>query len=379
MDRHSLVPIVFPDPITRLDTLSSAVLLWFDNPLWLLVPPVALVQDAYALLPYVEARPSEWQRRFITAFLHWQSFKERSGNTYALLKTLGEATKTMYLSYPATRRIIEENRTYAQEANLTLAAVAPQDVDGIVGDAMRYLLTDVWGEFDGHIDAVYQYVAEQFATEASTESLFVSSYLARVRVLLDEPDIPSAAILLTNERLIPLIEDGEPIGTGSGRNAVAWEVFRQLVGAQMDPLTPTKLPFIAELQADRFAELEALRVQCERLAASVSPNTSLPTIKDEVERLIRLEVADSLAALFRLNQRAIHAFFDQTFADEKTWMATLAGLVGLVSGEAHLTLAGAIGAASVIGAKATDAARASRKERASSPYRVLYRMRQLEQ
>jgi hypothetical protein len=154
--------------------------------------------------------------------------------------------------------------------------------------------------------------------------LLAAAYLLRLAPLAD---VVTPPLLLTNPRLEALLR---PLGTPavdhpaspSNHSIATWEFFRHLVSPAVDPLNERTVAALDDCLRDRADEIDAMRFACERLAeqpGEVSP----ADVPRRVETHIRRHVAEDLAELLRLDERAKGEYVASLLSDRATWAGLL--------------------------------------------------------
>jgi hypothetical protein len=281
-------------------------------------------------------------------------------------------------AYPATLETLEPGQSLLTATGVDIRDIAPDDPGGPISEAMRHIMTEEWFEQGEDIEALYRYCADRFSPGSDLPSFFLECYLARILTAASLGEAAGIALVISNKRLLPLLSAGNEAGDDESEldlvtsDLVAWEFFRQILGAQLDPMTPDRVQLAAEFRHRRADELEALRSRCEVLATNLY-NADPTALPDQVEGAIRRDAADDISALLRLGSTATQDFIEEAIGDPVTWGSTLTTIASLLAGDAHLTLGGAIAATASIGSKVAKTSYSSRRQGRSSPYRILYR------
>ena len=191
---------------------------------------------------------------------------------------------------------------------------------------------------------------------------------------------PGMAVLLTNENLTEFLSALPIEATAEGAedivdDIIAWELFRQILSPRLDPLDARRAELIAELLEFRTEEIERLRLKCLALADQVKHPSTLEKLPSQIETFMKTQLEREIAELLQIDRRALEEFFTALFADEKTWLAILTFITGIVANQVHLTTGAAIATLSSIGAKAFRTAADRRQKLRQSDYAVVYTIR----
>lgn len=373
-NRERLSLLVLPDPVTKPETLSGAVFLYFEEPLWFSIPPVVLTQDSYQLLTLIEQRKPDWGPAFWGLFNLWRQQHDGSRKTIDTIAPLKEKYKTLYLSYACGLDALESSNTLITSAGFSLDSVIDIiDPFHASGEIIRHIMLETFLELGGEIEALYKYCANLFKVEPIPH-LLAKGYFLRVQILAKMRQGP---VLLTNERLCQFL-DNLPVETEAQAredidiDVIAWELFRQILSPRLDPLNAERAKFIAELLKSRKEEIERLRLRCQELANQVRQPKTLQDLPKRIDWLVRTHVEKEIAELLQLNKKALEAFLTSVFSDDKTWFAILAFISGVATGHTYVTTGGAITALSSIGAKAFKAAADRRQKLKQNDYALVY-------
>jgi hypothetical protein len=239
-------------------------------------------------------------------------------------------------------------------------------------DLRRHIFLEAFLEQGSDINALYEY-CEQLFTNNDLKHLLLSAYLLRVTAL--KLITPGLGVLLTNPRvaelLVAAVPESSEIAPTDVIDVVAWEIFRQIISPRIDPLTDDRIALIGEIRTTRAAERTALVDRC-RDTASKLVEQHYEMRPDELRQYVQTRVDPEIAALLKLDTKAVRAVIDELFSDKATW-AALAGLIaGLASGSTILSATGAIAALSAVGAAAYKTSVKTRSTIEGSDLRLLY-------
>jgi len=379
VSNHKHLPLfVFPDPVTGPEMLSGAAFLYFQQPLLLTIPPIVVTQDSCKLLSLIKERKPEWGAVFLYLFECWRHQLDESRKMLDAIAPLKEKSfKTVWLSYPANLDALECSSILATSSGLSFDAIANMiNPFNASGEIIRHIMMEAFLKLDEDVEALFKYCGELFARE-SLPHLLVKGYFLRMPMLTQNPGTP---VLFTNESLTEFLSalpiEATVEGTGEIDNdIIAWELFRQILSPRLDPLDAKHAELIAELLEARAGEIERLRVKCLALANEVKHPNTLEKLPNQIEELIKTRVEKEIAELLQVNRRALEEFFTTLFADEKTWLAVLTFITGIVAKQIHLTTGAAIATLSSIGAKAFKTAADRRQKIRQSDYTLVYTIR----
>ncbi|MBM3254019.1 MAG: hypothetical protein FJZ16_07195 [Candidatus Omnitrophica bacterium] len=369
--------IVLPDPLTSPEMLSGALFLYFDAPIWVTMPPTIVTPDSWKLLDLIKRREPGWGEIFWGIFGAWRMQMDGFRSSIEVFTPLKEKSlKTMYMSYSAGTKALEESGNLITATGFTI-----KDLSELInpftasGEIIRHIMLEQFLELKEDVEELYKYCGELLKEEA-IPSLLTRGYLLRLKILSDAKNCP---ILLSNERLIKFLEK-LPIDTEvvPDRNidfdVIAWEFFRQLVSPRLDPLNAERADYIQKLIESRKNEIARLKSKCYKLAEKIEGVKSIEQLVAKVERLIKSEVEDEIAELFELDKGKVKEYFTKLFADKTIWIGTATTILGIVSGQPHVTVGGAICALSTMGAKAVSEAASRKAKIKQSDYAIVYRI-----
>jgi hypothetical protein len=226
---------------------------------------------------------------------------------------------------------------------------------------------------------LYEYCGKLFGS-TDLEWLLAASYMFRMP-LLERLD----AILLSNERLIPLLASLpiEPTTAPNTKPAeevldvAAWEFFRQLVSPIVDPPNEHRVQKLSQFIRTRADEIERLRTQCLRLARELGTESDLHLLQSRISNHIRMNVEKDVHPALNLDSRAVNDLLTTVFSDEKTWLAIATFLYSLLNGGEVLTAGSAIYSFANIGSRAFNASADRNEKLRANNYTLLYRMKKL--
>jgi len=370
-------PIIFPDPISSLTQISGATLLYFDDPLLMVapaavIPPVA--EQSFQLMKLIEDRNPPWAAAM---YFVLEQAREQSVGVISVLDRLAGvrdvALRTVYISYPAG----DEPFSAAREAAAQLAgrlAGAPGYITHATAasDLRRHIFLEAFLEEGSDTSALYEY-CEKLFTNSPLEHLLLSAYLLRITALGHVTT--ASGVLLTNPRtaelLVAAVPEGPEATPTQVTDVISWEIFRQIISPRLDPLTDDRIALIGEVRSARDTERAALVDRCRDIASKLVDQRGTMNA-DELGRYVQTLVEPEIAALLRLDSKALRTVIDELFSDKATW-AALAGLIaGLASGTPLLSATGAVAALSSIGAAAYKARVKTRSTIEASDLRLLY-------
>lgn len=374
----SIGPLVFPDPLTSTHLVSAATFLYFDVPVVLPSPIWIPDEAAYGLHELVASRRPEWATRFFRIDSLYGAQVDAWKHTTALLGPLKDSFTTSLFAFDADAAALEKGLEFLDSTGETAdTAVARLDLGAAAGEVFHHLLIDKYVELERNLDALYDYCAELFAT-LSTAELLVFSYLPRLTLTPRAAGV-SDVLLFNNMQLLPLLEklpvdDADAPGEAIGAGIVAWEIFAQILARQLDPLDAKRVDRLADVRRRRRREVESLKAKCLLLAEDMPTPESIDELIRTVERFLRHQVNEEIAALFGLNRSAIDGFVESVLTDEKTWLALTTSIASAYAGQGLLTAGAALATISSLGAKAAKRALERRQRLRASDYRVLYRI-----
>lgn len=373
-------PTVFPDPLTSTNQISAATFLYFDTPIVLPSPIWIPDERAYELHDVVASRRPEWGRNFFAIDNLYGDQVDRWKRTTTLLDPLRDSFRTALFSFDAGATELEEGLALLEATGETPEwAMERIDLRAAAGEVFHHLLIDQYVEFERDLDVLYDYCGALFDGTSLPRTL-ASCYLPRL-TLTNRIAGASGELLFNNVRLLALLARLPIRGAIEGHTVdpgvIAWEIFAQLIAQQLDPLDAHRVDRLALLRANHSGEVRSLKTKCERLAQRLARPDTVEDLIPTVERFLRLEVNDEVAALFELDRSALKRFAESVITDEKTWLAVTTSIASAVGGQGILTAGAALATLSSLGAKAAKAAVERRTTLAASDYRVLYRIGQL--
>jgi hypothetical protein len=372
-------PFVYPEPVYHPGLVDGAAFLYFDRPLVLtLAPAPTLAGGGFEVEDWVLQRRPEWGPRFLGLSELWG---QESDGCVAMMKLLEPIERRFESALVATPG---DHEALDRAGELIRAADFDPDRIGTVvdprvsaGEVMNHLYLEMWLALDQDAEALYAYAAELFSNLERLRVTAERAYFLRVA------HVPSRApfdpLLLNNSGLVPFLlslpggdEHQERDADTFSEDIASWELFRQLLRPYLDPLTPESVELIDECLRDRMDEVDALKRQTERLAERVAVPDKPQELLAEVERFIRLHVADDLGELLRLNADAKQRLIDALLGDRAAWVATLAAAHGAMQGSTEWTVGGALGAIATLASKGYTTLAERRRTLARSDYRLIY-------
>jgi hypothetical protein len=225
-------------------------------------------------------------------------------------------------------------------------------------------------------ECIYRYCDDLFSRNSLSE-LLTQAYMFRMPMLFEMHEVflsnGGLLRLLSHLRLNHQDQSGAE-STSLPTDVIAWEFFRQLVSPYVDPLNETSVSRISKMLNQRQEEIERLKNKCFELALGIGSQDDLRSLVPKVREHIRAKALNELEALLKLDSRSFSAFSSELFSDEKSWLALIAFLTGLLSGGEVITAAAAISTLALIGAKAVKQ-RASEKQKLDAhPMTLIYRL-----
>ena len=364
---------LLPDPLCDARQLSAATLLWFDAPIMASIPPTIVTKDAFEIVDLAQERQPEWWPRLRFALDGWSVAHEGARKARRVLEPVADRLKSAWMVYPADSAAMERADALIRESTFGLDELSRMIEPGLAGgELLRAALLDGWLEAGEDLDAFYKSCASIFA-RGSFQRRLVQAYLLRFAAFGETP----SALLLSNERLLPLLERFAPAEpqqrqrSGSGPDdVVAFEIFRQILSPQLDPLDEHRVQVVAQILADRTSELEALKGQCDRLSEQIA-STPAEDLSRTVEVFVRRHVADDIASVLRLSGRAREEFIAQLLVDRVGWVAALTATTGVAAGgPPGVSLAGGVAVIATLISKGFDVGWSHHKELRDNPYRL---------
>lgn len=404
--------LFLPDACWRRELVSGGLFLYFhDEPVgFTLHPSVSTFRtgiDPFSFFHLVEQQQPSWRPEFFKFIELWNSYRTSLEQTDRLLEPLrGTAFKTIWLSYPRGRHAWD-----TAEELLSASPLPAEDVAQMIDpySASDELFSHIFFEkylelyFPGRsteetvalgkamaegagpttvtdVDwsPLYAYCGELFSRR-SLEQLLTTAYMFRMP-LLQRLD----AILLSNERLVPLLaslpvdapDTTRAAPTGGLLDVAAWEFFRQLVSPLLDPLDDTRVKAASGLICRRAAEIKRLKRRCLQLAQEIGEErVQLATLQGTIRYHIRANVEGEVQAALDLDKQAVEELLATVFADEKAWLGIATLLYSLVNGGPILSAGSAIYALANVGSKAVATAAKRRERLKASDFALLYRMK----
>jgi hypothetical protein len=376
MQENRLLPFVFPDPVTSVDELSGASLIYFQEPILLLSPPQVVTKESRRLLTMINEYKPDWGSTFMRLFVLWRNQIDRSLEILDLLTPLKKkAFLTVWLSYPANLAALEESKELIFSTGLSYPTLERMiNPANAAGEIVRHVLLEGYLECNEDPGALYNYCDKFFRKEPISEMLIVG-YFLRMRILGIMRGRP---ILLTNTRLteflksLPIEEAIKKENEQIDNDIIAWEFFRHLVSPRLDPLNKKKVELIQELIEDRKDEIKRLRIKCLSLAEDVRNIKSLDDLPSQISKLIHIKVEKEIGELLRIDRVAVNSLVVDLLSDEKTWAAFSFLLAGILSHQIHITQGAALASLALFEAKAFKSAAERRAKLKQSDYALVY-------
>jgi len=364
---------VYPDPITHPGMLSGASFLYFQKPLILTLPPQVILEEPYNLLELIQRRQPAWSGYFLNLFNAWRIQQEAFRKTFTILEPLKERCfKLVWTVYNANSKALEDSLELIKSRGKTIETVAPTiNPSNAAGEIIRHIMMEAFLELGQNIERLYEYCGTLF-TEESIEKLLVKGYLLRIKLLSQIGN--TVPIMLTNEAIWNLLFDkiDDDITSVINDDIIAWEFFRHIISPRIDPLDNERVEIVIKLLETRKEQITKLRLKCLSLAEKVKGIKSLGELPLKVEQVVKDELENEIAEVLELDSRALKEFFITLFSDEKTWLATLSFIAGVISGNLTITTGGALGAISSIGAKTVKTVSNMRDKLRKTDYALVY-------
>ncbi len=331
-------------------------------------------KQSFKLLELIQSRNPPWAA---TLYFVLKQAREQALGTMSVLDRLasvrGAALKTVYFSYPAGDKpfLTACDAATALEGRLADASscITPATA---ASDLERHIFLEAFLENGSDTGALYEY-CERLFTRNGLEHLLLSAYLLRATAF--NAATTASGVLLTNPRVAEVLAAAVPERPDAAptqvTDVIAWEIFRQVISRRVDPLTDDRIELIEEIRNARDTERTAFVDRCRDIASTlVEQRTAMGA--EELSRYVESRVEPQIAALLRLEKKALRAVIDELISDKLTWGA-LSGLIGgLATGSAILSATGAVAALSSIGAAAYKARGKTHSTIRESDLRLLY-------
>ncbi|BBX60518.1 hypothetical protein TM48_04625 [Mycobacterium shottsii] len=375
---ESMSPLVFPDPLTSTHLVSAATFLYFDVPVVLPSPIWIPDEEAFGLHDLVASWRPDWAPRFFQIDALYGAQVDAWKHTKELLNPLKDTFVSSLFAFDADTAAIERGLAFLRTTGETIdTTIARLDPGAAAGEVFHHLLIDKYVELDRDLNGLYEYCGQLFAL-SSTPQLLVSCYLPRLTLTPRAADA-SDVLLFNNIQLLPLLEklpvdEAEKPDAIIGTQIVAWEIFARILAQQLDPLDARRVDRLADLRRRHRHEVESLKGKCLLLAKDMPPPNGLDDVIGAVERFLRYQANEEIAALFRLNRSAVDGFVESVLTDEKSWLAVATTIASAYAGQGLLTAGAGLATVSSLGAKAAKSTFQRRKNLRTSDYRVLYRI-----
>lgn len=370
-------PIIFPDPISSVGEISGATLLYFDHPLVMgspatVIPPVR--EQSFRLMDLIESRHPPWGPALYLVLE--QSHRQSLGAHEALdrlASVRGAALRSVYFSYPAGAEPFSAAREAATELAGRLASASRHITPGTAAnDLRRHIFLEAFLECGSDTSALYEYCANLFANH-TLEHLLLAAYLLRIAAL---PYLTTGSgVLLTNPQVAELLAAAVPgapeVSPAQVTDVVSWEIFRQIISPRLDPLTADGIGLVEEIRESRDAERAALVDRCRDTATQIVGQRGTMS-SAELRRYVETRVEPEIAALLRLDKKALRRVIDELLSNSATWVALTGFVAGLASGNPVLSATGAVATLSTVGAAAYKTRVETKSAIQESDLRLLY-------
>ncbi len=329
------------------------------------------------MIDLVSERAPDWAPGLSFALETWRVSHEGANRAREVLDPVRERLQWAWLVYPADRDAMDRADRLIGESGFGVEELATMIDPGVAGaELLRHALLEIWLECDQDLEAFFDACGRVFAREGFQRRL-VQAYLLRFAPFKGAP----SPLLLSNERLLPLIvrmgeaHSGEssPLEEAEADDTLAFEIFRRIISPRLDPLSPAGAETAAEILASREDELVALRSQCDKLSEQLN-GTQPDRMRAVVDEFMRRHVADDLAAVLRLSDRAKTEYLAQVASDKIAWTSLITTVVAATQGAPQLTLAGGIGAIATAIAKGVNVGWQHHKDVRDNPYRLIRRL-----
>jgi hypothetical protein len=373
-------PLVYPEPLFTPTLVDGTAFLYFERKLTLtLAPAPVMAAGGFEIVEWVRERRPSWAPKFLALDELWGQESDGCVATFRLLEPIRDRFTTALVAVPGDQGALERAGELIRSAGFDAERMRAV-VDPVVaaGELMNHIYLEMWLLLENDSEALYHYVGELLADDDRLESTMQQAYMLRIAHLA--AGAPVDPLLLNSPRLAPFLlslwgdasQDDVTPSTSFVIGQASWEFFRQILRPYLDPLDERAVELIAECLADRFDEVQALKLQTERLAERITTADTHDQLSVLVADHIRLHVADDIADLLRLDERAKQRFLDSLLSDRGAWVAALAAAHGATMGSAEWTMGGAIGAIAMLGSKGYATIADRRRQLASSDYRLIY-------
>jgi hypothetical protein len=338
--------------------------------------PQVVTPEAFEMLDLVKRRRPLWGGNLSLAMNGWGAGARKQEELMKDLEPVRERMKWIWLIYPAGSEAMGRAGDLIRQVTAGTAVKNAVDPMVALGELVRHVFLELWLENDRKLEGLYNACGNVFA-ENGFEQQLERAYFLRLGAFEEVPN----PLLLSNSSLLPLISNFAPrIEDEQVKDAMtkeedvaAFEIFRRIISPRLDPLTKPSIQTVAEILASREDELAALKKQCVLLAEELR-GTSRENLEPAVEKLVERHVADELAAVLRLSERAKQDFLAEIMADKVTWVSLFSAVAGAEIAVSELTTAGGIGVVATILAKGVDAGWQFHKEIRDNPYRLIRRL-----
>ncbi|WP_338826201.1 hypothetical protein MTBGP_06910 [Moorella thermoacetica] len=378
MLKESLL-LAYPDPITNPSMITGAVFLYFNQPIAVTLPPMVITQESYELLNLVTKRKPDWGTSFLNFFRGWRYQQNSFDKVIQLFKPLQEEKRLIvaWNSYPAGIESLEKAKNLLEHYGFEEIFQSINPLTGC-GEIIRHIMLERFLELNQDLNALFDYCGELFAG-ASEDRLLVEGYLLRLPMLYALGK--STPLLLTNERIWNLLCTSNDVtaedDTKLEEDVFAWEVFRQIVSPVLDPLDSKKIELILHLLKTRQEQIERLKIKCLSISQRATQPDNILSLPSQIQRLLKMEAQKEIADLLELDRNALEDFFVTLFSDEKTWLALLTFIAGVINGQLTITTGGLLGTLASVGAKTVQVASKRKNKIKRSDFALVYSIKRL--
>jgi hypothetical protein len=376
------MPLVYPEPLFTPSLVDGSAFLYFEKRLTLtLAPAPVMAGGGFEIIDWVRERRPDWGLRFLALDELWGQESDGCVATFRLLEPIRDRFTAALVAVPGDPSGLERAGELIRSAGFD-AEQMRMVVDPVVaaGELMNHIYLEMWLALENDNEALYDYVAELFSDHDRLESTMQRAYMLRIAhlaagaafdpLLLNSPRLAPFLLSLPDDTSQADVTPSAPFVIGQA----SWEFFRQILKPYLDPLDERAVDLIAECLFDRLDEVQALKLQTERLAEHITTVDTPDQLSALVTNHIRLHVADDIAELLRLDDRAKQNFLDSLLSDRGAWVAALAAAHGATTGSAEWTMGGVIGAIAMLGSKGYASLADRRRQQVSSDYRLIYNL-----
>ncbi len=365
-------PIFLPESLIDPRQVDGSLFIYFDSPIILPAPPLLILPVVGQFLERM--LQSHWWPQAQSLLHGAADYKQRAATMREVLDPLqGSAFIWILMVYPAEVDQFDSATSLLRSGRLRPESVL-ETVDSrlCAAELLRHL---------GAMCASSHGV--EFAAERA-ESLIQNTMLreslaaaALIRLSLVH-DFAGEAVVLSNPRLVQTLgslevePSSQPVAPDIGHEAVAWEIFRQLLHAYTHPLTPEVAERMATIRQDRLDAAKRLRARCLDVARTLGEKHDAESITATAQRLICERLQDDVASVLTIDRKAVRKLIDQLLSNDKVWIG-VSGILSVLAGVPPI-VAGASGLALVatFGAEAYKQSVVRREKLQSSPFTLLY-------